>query len=114
MHELSVCQALLMQVDEISRTNGNAAVGRVTIEMGPLSGVDPLLLRNAFEIMRRGGSAATAELLVTEVDVLIECLACHLQCAALPNRLLCAACGGFRTRIVAGDELRLLRVEMTS
>jgi Zn finger protein HypA/HybF involved in hydrogenase expression len=29
-----------------------------------------------------------------------------------PNRLLCASCGDFRTRIISGDELILQRVEL--
>ena len=41
MHELSICQALLIRVAEIAAVNGAAAVERVTIEIGALAGVDP-------------------------------------------------------------------------
>jgi hydrogenase nickel incorporation protein HypA/HybF len=37
---------------------------------------------------------------------------CGAQSQAAPNRLVCPACSGFITRLVAGDELRLRRVEL--
>jgi len=113
MHELSVCQALLSQVTILAAARNAVAVSAVTIEVGPLAGVDGQLPVNAFAIMRRGSCAEDAELIVVSLDVTVECLACGLQSPAQPNRLVCSSCGGFRTRIVAGDELRLRSVEMT-
>jgi hydrogenase nickel incorporation protein HypA/HybF len=112
VHELSVCQALLTQVGDISRQHDNAVIERITIEMGPLSGVDSQLLRNAYQVMRVGSTASHADLVVNEIEVRIECLICARAGAASSNRLVCGACGSFRTRIIAGNELRLMRVEM--
>jgi Zn finger protein HypA/HybF involved in hydrogenase expression len=74
VHELSVCQALLIQVAELASQQGAAAVVRITIECGPLSGVEPTLLKDAFAIMRLGGIAAAAELFVVPTVVRIECM----------------------------------------
>jgi hydrogenase nickel incorporation protein HypA/HybF len=112
VHELSVCQALLTQVAEIARKRGADAVERITIELGPLCGVEPTLLVDAFAIMRLRGIASAAELRIEPIAVAVSCLACGARTETRANRLVCAACGGFRTRVVAGDELRLLRVEM--
>ena len=112
MHELSVCQALLRQVAEIAAGRGASVVESITIEVGPLSGVEPALLSNAFEVVRAGGCAARAALVIESAPVTISCLSCGAQSQPKPNRLVCAVCGGFRTRIVAGDELRLRRVEL--
>ena len=112
MHELSVCQALLTQVAEIAVGRGATVVERITIEVGPLSGVEPALLASAFAIVRAGSCAAQAELLIESTTVTISCVSCDAQSQAEPNRLTCAVCGGFRTRILAGDELRLRRVEL--
>jgi hypothetical protein len=35
-----------------------------------------------------------------------------VESIAAPNRLICRSCGDFRTRVVAGDELRLRRIEL--
>ena len=112
MHELSVCQALLGQVAEIAQRRGASVVERITIEVGPLSGIEPELLASAFAILRAGSCAAQALLSIEPTRVTISCVGCGAQSPAEPNRLVCAVCGGFRTRIIAGDELRLRRVEL--
>jgi hydrogenase nickel incorporation protein HypA/HybF len=112
VHELSVCQALLTQVTEIVAGQGAADVARITIEVGPLSGIDAALLCSAFAILRAGGCAAGATLSIEPTAVEIACLTCGGQSQTAPNRLVCGFCGGYRTRIVAGDELRLRRIEL--
>jgi hydrogenase nickel incorporation protein HypA/HybF len=112
VHELSVCQALLMQVADIAAGRGASAVERITIEVGPLSGVEPAFLAAAFAIARAGGCAAQAALSIESTTVTIGCLSCGAHSQTKPNRLVCAACGGFRTRVLAGDELRLRSVEL--
>jgi hydrogenase nickel incorporation protein HypA/HybF len=108
VHELSICQALL---SEVALSAGTRAVTRVTIEIGPLAGIDPAQLAGTFRIFRRGSCAERAELVIESTGLLIECLACGAQSAARPDRLVCPSCDGFRTRIVSGRELRLRRVE---
>lgn len=112
MHELSVCQALLAHVTEIAIDRGASAVARISVEVGPLSGVEPALLASAFEVVRTGSCAAKASLSITTTAVTISCISCGAESQTPPNRLLCGVCGGYRTRVVAGDELRLRRVEL--
>jgi hydrogenase nickel incorporation protein HypA/HybF len=102
----------LRQVAAIAADRGARAVERIIIEVGPLSGVEPGLLARAFAALRAGGCAAEAALSIESTAVTIGCMTCGTQSQTKPNRLVCAACGGFRTRIVAGDELRLRRVEL--
>lgn len=112
VHEMSVCQALLVQVAEIARQRGAHSVCSVTIQIGLLSGIDPAQLRLAFAVMRVGSAAAAAELMIEMTAVEVRCLACGVRSATLVNRMVCRACGNFRTRVIAGDELRLLRIEI--
>lgn len=112
MHELSVCQALLAQVAEIAAQRGASAVERIVIEVGALAGVEPALLTQAFTVLRAGSCAAEAELSIGLIPVTIRCLGCGAQSHTAANRLVCALCGGYRTQIIAGDELRLRRVEL--
>lgn len=39
MHELSVCRALIAQVEKTARQHGAAGVKTVRVRIGPLSGV---------------------------------------------------------------------------
>jgi hydrogenase nickel incorporation protein HypA/HybF len=112
VHELSVCQALLAQVIEIAINRGASSVVRINVEVGPLCGVEPALLASAFEAVRAGSCAAAATLSIETTAITISCSECGAESQTRPNRLLCAECGGYRTRVVAGDELRLRRVEL--
>jgi hydrogenase nickel incorporation protein HypA/HybF len=113
MHELSVCQALLDQVESIARANGATGVEQITVAVGPLSGVETRLLSNAFEFARRG-SCAAAELRFETMALKVRCAECGAESGCEANALLCAACGGFRTQVISGDELMLLRVKFTA
>src|ERR1700675_64509 len=112
VHELSICKALLAQVVKIAIDRGTYEVAHIIVEIGPLAGVEPMLLERAFTFAREGSCAANAMLSIETTDVIISCLSCGAQSHTAPNRLLCDTCGGYRTRIVAGDELRLRRVEL--
>lgn len=113
MHELAICQALLDQVADIATTHGAPTVESISIAVGPLSGVEPLLLADAFDVARCG-PCATAELLFETAPVRVRCRDCGAECECAPNALLCAECGGFRTQVVRGDELMLLRVKLSA
>ncbi len=112
MHELSICQALLTQVEEIVANHEGAMIARIFIEVGPLAGIEPGQLSSAFMILRLGGCAAQAELLIEETQVVVSCTNCGAHSQARSNRLVCGICGDFRIRIQAGEELRLRRVEL--
>ncbi|MBX9846377.1 MAG: hydrogenase maturation nickel metallochaperone HypA [Xanthobacteraceae bacterium] len=112
MHELSVCLSLLDEVGRIARASAARAVRLVAVRIGPLSGVEPDLLMRAFGVARCGTLAETATLVVDIGRVRVRCAECGTESEAVPNRLLCSHCGGFRTRVIEGDELVLSAVEM--
>ena len=109
MHELAVCQALLTELQRLSRA---FPVTRVVLRIGPLSGVEPTQLQRAFEVARAGTVAEHAQLCIETTPVRIQCLACNLPSDVAPNRLVCAHCGGYRTRLLSGDELELHSVDV--
>lgn len=112
MHELSICLALVQQVESIARERNASAVLSIELEVGPLSGVEPDLLRNAYPLAAAGTVAEHAEIEIETTEVSVRCTSCGARSTAQPNRLVCAACGDFRTRVVAGEELTLRRLEL--
>jgi len=84
----------------------------VHLQIGPLSGVVPQLLRDAFPIASAGTAAYGAKLQITESDITVHCSQCGKDSPARSNRLICGHCGAWQTRLVSGDELLLERVEM--
>lgn len=112
MHELSVCQALLTQVESVAREQNARQVLSVSLGIGPLSGVEPALLSQAWPLAAAGTVADNAELLIEERPVRVRCSQCGKDSDATANRLLCAHCGDWRTQLLSGDDLLLLQVEL--
>lgn len=112
MHELSVAQALVEQVQSLAEQHGAHGVARIQLRVGPLSGVVPELLETAFPLAAAGTVAARAELHIEPAALRVRCQTCGAESEAAPNRLLCGACGDWHTRLVSGDELLLERVEL--
>ena len=112
MHEMSVCLALLDQLRAIAADRQAPRATRIELDIGPLSGVEADLLRNAWPIASAGTIAAGAELIINAADVVVRCTQCDAETEARPNRLVCGSCGDFRTTVVTGDEMILRRVEL--
>lgn len=112
MHELSVCLSLMQQIESIARERDASRVTRITLNIGPLSGVEPDLLRNAYPLAAAGTVAEDAELVMETPDIVVRCSQCDSETTVMPNKLLCGSCGDFRTRVISGDELVLMRVEL--
>lgn len=112
MHELSVCQGLLDQVARVAADHGAIGVKNIVVRVGPLSGVVPALLREAFPLARAGTVAGDAALTIEEQPVRVHCDACGADSDAKPNRLLCGECGDWHTQLISGDELLLASVEL--
>lgn len=114
MHELSLCQDLMDQVIAIAKAHRAEKVLRVIIRIGPLSGVEPLLLESAFSVSREGTLAEEAQLVAEPQPIRVHCRLCGLESEATSNNLSCGHCGDFDTRLLSGDELILARVELES
>ena len=112
MHELSVCLALLQQVERVAREHNARSIDRIVVRVGPLSGVEPDLLKNAYPIAVAGTIAEDAELEIEIADILVRCSRCEAESRATVNKMLCAECGDYRTILVSGDEMILQRVEL--
>ena len=112
MHELAICQALMEQVETIAEERDARNVISIVIAMGPLSGVEVQLLKNAYPIASAGTVAQDAELVIEHLPIKVRCNQCGSESDALPNKLTCKQCGDWRTTLISGDEMMLMRVEL--
>jgi hydrogenase nickel incorporation protein HypA/HybF len=112
MHELAVCQGLMQQVAQVAARHDARRVSRITLQVGPLSGIEAPQLRSAFSIARCGTVAAEAELEIETPPVKVFCQVCGKESAAQPNALLCAACGGWKVELRSGNEMILKSLEL--
>ncbi len=110
MHEYSIVQALLGQVERHARHHGASAVHRLHVSIGELSGVEVELLETAYDTFRERSVCAAAALEIHPVAAEWSCPGCSraiLRGAALR----CPECG-VPARLTRGDEIVLDRIEM--
>ena len=112
MHELAICQSLMDQIESIAAERNAQCVTSIVVGMGPLSGVEAQLLKNAYPVASAGTIAEDAELIIEYLPIRVKCNQCGSESDALPNKLVCKQCGDWRTTLVSGDELLLMSVEL--
>ncbi len=112
MHEFAVCQDMLTQIESIAADEQAAAVDMVTVRIGPLSGIEAHLLKQAFPLAAAGTVAEKAELIVEELPIKVKCQICNAETEAKANRLICGECGDYHTQLLSGDEMLLASVEL--
>lgn len=110
MHEYSIIQALLQRVDAEARERHATSIARLRVALGELSGVDPELLKSAYEVFRDRTLCHGADLEIRTVPALWVCPACGRN---LPRGdvLRCPSCQA-PARLAAGDEIVLEQIEM--
>ena len=112
MHELSICQALMNQVKSIAAENRAGNVVTIVIGVGPLSGVEAELLKNAYPLASAGTVAEHAQLIIEPLPIRVRCNSCNRESSVLANKLVCQHCGDWQTTLISGDELLLMSVEL--
>jgi len=112
MHELAICQSLMNQVENIAFERNAHCVTSIIIGIGPLSGVEAQLLKNAYTVASAGTVAENAELHIEYLPIRVKCSQCGSESDAQPNKLVCKECGDWRTTLISGDELMLMSVEL--
>ncbi len=112
MHELSLCEDLMDQVITIAKAHHAKKVLCITVRIGPLSGIEPLLLESAFLISRADTLAEDAEFITENLPIRVLCHDCDIESEATVNNLVCGNCDSYNTSLVSGDELILARVEL--
>ncbi len=110
MHEYAIADALLRQVEIHADRHGAEHILRIQVQVGELSGVEPALLQNAWELVREGTICERSRLDLRSVAVRWVCPSCAGSLGA-NGALRCAKCG-VPAELTQGDELILERVEM--
>jgi hydrogenase nickel incorporation protein HypA/HybF len=112
MHELTLCERLISMLEEERSRRGFATVKRLRLEIGQLSCLDPEALAYAFEICTRGTFLSGTELEIDRPAGHATCLDCRAGVAIMSHLDTCPVCGGDRLDAQAGDQMRLIEMEI--
>ena len=112
MHERSLVQSLLNQVSGIQQQHHAVAVSRVTVELGPLSGVEADLVRAAFEELTSAHKPFAPVLVIRKIGLTLTCSECGSKSVSEKIDFQCCHCGSSQVRVTGGDEFRLIDVDL--
>lgn len=107
MHEYSLVRGLLLQMHEAAAPHQDTIVDEVVVAIGPLSGVEPMLVAIAFENLTLGTPYSTTRLVIEQTPLELSCLTCECAFETLEVALACPSCKSARTRVIQGDEVVL-------
>ncbi len=110
MHEFSLVKSLLRQVNEIAEQHGATCVEEVKIEIGPLTGVEKILVQEAFELLSPDLPGSDCRLTIIEVPLQAICNSCGKSIVVQNFQFQWTACVSPNIRITSGDAFRLLDV----
>jgi len=114
MHEISLVQGLLQQLHDIAVEHKTTKVTKVTMVIGPLSGVVVDSFQFGFDILTKEDELVSgAELEIVVPEVTYRCSACGaVERTAGQRPQSCSACGDPILIAEEGDDLILQQVEM--
>jgi hydrogenase nickel incorporation protein HypA/HybF len=114
MHEYSLAKRIFDQAREITAEHGKGNLESVVISLGPLSGVEPLLLASAFAQFAAEAGNANVQLTIEATPLSISCDACQCISELVDFRFRCQTCGGAQVQVVSGDQVILKSVEIST
>ncbi len=112
MHEYSIVQALLEQCEAQARAHDAEKITKVELKIGVLTGVEPHLLKTAFNTFKEKTICEEAELILRMQPVVIYCSECEAEFTLAEHDYTCPHCRGNLIRILEGEEMLLMRLEM--
>ncbi len=114
MHEASVVQALLDQIEQNAKIYNATSVSKVYVIIGEISGVEPHLLKVAFDTFKQNTTASDSELIIEFQKPEIYCFDCQREFKLEKFRMKCPSCESFRVKLTKGDELILKTLELNT
>jgi len=112
MHEYSIVSSLLELIEEHAKKNNAKKVTKIEIKIGTLSGVEPELLKTAFDTFKEGTICNDAKFIMHIQSVVVECNNCKKTSTLSKDEYLCPNCKSGDIKIVDGEEMYLMSLEL--
>ena len=113
MHEVGIMENTLAIALKQAAQERASQIHRLTMRIGPLSGVVPEALEFAFDVLTRGTIAEGATLEVERVPIICFCSACRLEFQPSDLFCECPQCHAPSIEVRQGRELELASVEVS-
>jgi hydrogenase nickel incorporation protein HypA/HybF len=113
MHEFSIVSSLLQLIEEYAQKYNAKKVYKVVVSIGRFSGIEPDLLKLAFDTFKEQTICEEAELIIEIQELKLKCNKCGKE-AVIKEKFTrqCPFCGSFDTQFIKGEDLLLKSIEM--
>ncbi len=98
---------LLKQVEHAMLQNEVERVSSIQIEIGPLAGVEPVLVEQAFKALIPDSEFESTRLVVHQTALVAVCLECRDAFEIIDYQFSCPSCSSPRVQVISGDQLCL-------
>jgi hydrogenase nickel incorporation protein HypA/HybF len=113
MHELSIVEALIEQVQrEVRRSGVEGRIVKLELSIGRLSGVHVDSVRFAFDLLVPDSILAGTEIVIQEPKPTCRCNSCHAATEIDDLVLHCPSCSSDDVVIEGGRELMLQSIDV--
>lgn len=112
MHEYSIVQSLLDSCEENASKNNATKVTKVVIKIGVMSGVEPELLRTAFDTFKEKTLCEEAEFVINIQQIVIKCNKCLNESVLKSIDYCCPKCKDTDIEILEGEDMYLMQLEL--
>ncbi len=112
MHEMGIAQNILDIVQQAVPEEQAAAVRRIRIRAGQLSGIVPDSLHFCFSVMVHETKMKRADLEIEQVPTLSRCRDCRHQFQLEDFLFICPACKSANLELISGNELEVVDIEL--
>ena len=112
MHELSIAQALVDQVEEARVSNGGGRVLTVEVRIGTWRLVVPEILTSYYASIVRGTPLEGSSLEIESVTATARCRSCDRVFPVEEAWVVCPDCASLGADLLSGRELDLVGLEL--
>lgn len=112
MHEMSICEGILLTLEEQAKAQNFTKVKKVWLDVGAFSGVEIKALHFGWEVVVKNSIAQEAELIVNDLAAQAYCLGCANTVEILNRYDDCPKCGSGMLQVVSGEELKIKEIEV--
>jgi len=112
MHEYSVVQALLEQIEGVAEENDASKVTKIVVKIGVMSGIESHLLEIAFNTFKEKTICDGADFVMNIQPLTIECQECQEVSELQKIHYCCQKCGSTNVKVTDGEDMFLMSLEM--
>ncbi len=112
MHELSIAQSLIEQLEEHAATHNFKKVTRITLEIGVLAGIEKSALFFCFDSVAKNTLAEGAQLIIVDKAARGICQHCQQQVSPRSWYEPCPHCGQMGMTMSEGLEMLIKSLQV--